>query len=153
MVWRVCRRFLSNHQDAEDAFQASLVILLRKASLIVPREMVADWLYSVAYQTALKARVNAARRRLRERQAGEADVWNDRDPKLDQKLSRLPEKYRAVLVLCDLEGKTRREAARQLGWPEGTVASRLAAARALLALRGSGRWPWVRRQDAGPGTR
>jgi RNA polymerase sigma factor (sigma-70 family) len=142
MVWGVCRRVLSNHQDAEDAFQATFVVLLRKAAAIVPREMVANWLYGVAHQTALKARATAARRHLRERQvsvmpepASEPDVWNDLEPLLDRELSRLPEKYRAVLVLCDLEGRTRKEAARQLGCPEGTVASRLASALKLLARR------------------
>src|SRR5207302_5232207 len=94
-------------------------------------------------QTALKARATAAKRRTRERQVtsmpeptvAEPDLWPDLQPLLDQELSRLPDKYRAVIVLCDLEGKTRKEAARQLGLPEGTVAGQLARARALLAKR------------------
>ena len=134
---------LGNYHDAEDAFQATFLVLVRKAASIVPREMVGNWLYGVAHQTALKARATAAKRKGRERQvtdmpepavAGQ-DLWPDLQPLLDQELSRLPDKYRAVIVLCDLEGKTRKEAARQLGVPEGTVASRLARARAMLAKR------------------
>jgi RNA polymerase sigma factor (sigma-70 family) len=143
MVWGVCRRVLQNHHDAEDAFQATFFVLVRKAASIVPREMVANWLYGVAHQTALKARSVAARRKKRERQvvpmpepAVEGpDRWHDLQPLLDQELSRLPDKYRIPIILCDLEGKTRKEAARQLGWPEGTVAGRLATARKMLANR------------------
>jgi RNA polymerase sigma factor (sigma-70 family) len=140
MVWGVCRRVLPSHEDAEDAFQATFLVLVRKAGSVVS---VANWLYGVAHQTALKARATAARRRGREKQVtampepaqppqGPRD---DLQPLLDQELSRLPEKYRAVIVLCDLEGKTRKEAARQLKVPEGTVASRLATARGMLAKR------------------
>jgi RNA polymerase sigma factor (sigma-70 family) len=143
MVWTVCRRLLDHHQDAEDAFQATFLVLVRKAHSVVPREMLVNWLYGVAYQTAVKARALAVRRRARERQvmdmpepqARKPDVWNDLLPLLDEELRRLPDKYRVPLLLCDLEGKTRKEAARQLGWPEGTVAGRLARGRALLAAR------------------
>jgi RNA polymerase sigma factor (sigma-70 family) len=143
MVWGVCRRLLPSHQDAEDAFQATFLVLVRKAASVVPREMVANWLYGVAHQTALKARATAARRGAREKQVTampepaleQPDVPDDLGPLLDQELSRLPDKYRAVIVLCDLEGKTRKEAARQLRVPEGTVASRQATARARLARR------------------
>jgi RNA polymerase sigma factor (sigma-70 family) len=142
MVWGVCRRLLPHHPDAEDAFQATFLVLVRKAASVVPREMVGNWLYGVANQTALKARATAARQRTRERQvtpmpepALEPDPWHDLEPVLDQELSRLPDRYRAAVVLCDLEGKTRKEAARQLGCPEGTVASRLATARKMLAKR------------------
>jgi RNA polymerase sigma factor (sigma-70 family) len=142
MVWGVCRRLLDQH-DAEDAFQATFIVLVRKAVSIVPRERVANWLYGVAHQTALQARRNAARRRAKEKQvaqmpepvAVERDLWPDLQPVLDQELSRLPDTYREVIVLSDLEGKTRREVARQLGLPEGTVASRLARARNMLAKR------------------
>jgi RNA polymerase sigma factor (sigma-70 family) len=142
MVWGVCRRLL-NHHDAEDAFQAAFLVLVRKAASIVPRDSVANWLYGVAHQTALQARRTAARRRAREKQVAEMpepvvveqDLWRDLQPLLDQELSRLPDVYREVIVLCDLEGKTRKEAARQLGLPEGTVGSRLARARAMLAKR------------------
>jgi RNA polymerase sigma factor (sigma-70 family) len=143
MVWGVCRRILASPQDAEDAFQATFLVLVRKAASVVPREMVANWLYGVACQTARKARAMTARRRVREKQVAEVpepaaepqDLWNDLQPLLDEELSRLPDKYRSVIVLCDLEGKTRKEVARQVGLPEGTVASRLARARALLARR------------------
>src|SRR5262245_38783436 len=142
MVWGVCRRLLPNHQDAEDAFQATFLVLVRKATSIVPREMVGNWLYGVANQTALKVRAATARRGSRERQVTdmpeptlEPDLWDDLEAVLDRELSRLPDRYRAAIILCDLEGKTRKEAARQLGCPEGTVASRLATARKLLAKR------------------
>jgi RNA polymerase sigma factor (sigma-70 family) len=143
MVWGVCRRLLRNYHDAEDAFQATFLVLVRKAASVWPRGMVANWLYGVAHQTALKARATVARTAGRERQlatlpepAGrEPDLWGDLQPVLDQELSRLPDKYRAVLVLCDLEGKTRKEAAGQLRVPEGTVAGRLARARTMLARR------------------
>lgn len=143
MVWGVCRRILTNHQDAEDAFQATFLVLARKAAVVVPRAMVANWLYGVAHQAALHAARTAARRKERERQVTsmpepavtDNDAWADLQPILDQELSRLPDKYRAVVVLCDLEGKGRKEAARQLGCPQGTVAGRLARARAMLAKR------------------
>jgi RNA polymerase sigma factor (sigma-70 family) len=142
MVWGVCRRLL-NHHDAQDAFQATFLIFCRKAASIQPRGMVANWLYGVAHRTALQARRTAARRKAREKQVmampepavAEQDLWDDLQPLLDQELSHLPDRYRAVIVLCDLEGKTRKEAARQLGVPEGTVAGQLARARALLAKR------------------
>src|SRR5438132_1653598 len=142
MVWGVCRRLLPHH-DAEDAFQATFLVLVRKAASIVPREMVANWLYGVAHQTALHSRRTTARRRSRERQVtpmpepgvAEQEPWHDLLPLLDQELARLPDKYRVAIVLCDLEGKTRKEAARQLGCPEGTLAARLARGRVLLAKR------------------
>ncbi len=144
MVWGVCRRVLPNYHDAEDAFQATFLVLVRKAASIASRELLANWLHGVAHQTALKARATAARRCARERQvmampepavAEPDDLWRDLQPILDDALHRLPDKYRAVLVLCDLEGKTRKEAAGQLGVPEGTLASRLATARVMLAKR------------------
>jgi RNA polymerase sigma factor (sigma-70 family) len=143
MVWSVCRRLLANHHDAEDAFQATFLVLVRKAATVLPRERVANWLYGVAYLTAHRGQVAAAKARRRERQVAtmpepavvEPDLWDDLQPLLDQEVSRLPDPYRVVVVLCDLEGKTRQEAARQLGLPEGTVASRLARARSLLAKR------------------
>jgi RNA polymerase sigma factor (sigma-70 family) len=141
MVWGVCRRVLGNHHDAEDAFQATFLVLVRRAASV--RTNTGNWLYGVAHQTALKARATRAKRRVRERPVTampepavtEKDLWNDVQPLLDQEVSRLPEKYRTVLILCELEGKTLREAARQLGCPEGTAASRLARARTMLAKR------------------
>ncbi len=143
MVWGVCRRVLRNHHDAEDAFQATFLVLIRKAASIATRELLANWLYGVANRTALKARAIAARKKDRERQVAEMpepavaeqELWRDLQPLLDKELSRLPDKYRVPIVLCDLEGKTRKEAARQLDVPEGTVAGRLARARAMLAKR------------------
>src|SRR5437763_13337739 len=97
MVWGVCRRVLHSHQDAEDAFQATFLVLLRKAPTIVPREMVGNWLYGVAHQTALKARATRAKQRAREKQgmdipepaAPEQQLWNDLQPILDGEMSRL----------------------------------------------------------------
>jgi RNA polymerase sigma factor (sigma-70 family) len=143
MVWGVCRRVLRHYHDAEDAFQATFLVFVRKAASISSRELLANWLYGVAQQTALKARVTTAKRKERERQVtempepamAERGQWHDLQPLLEEELSRLPDKYRAVIVLCDLDGKTRKEAARQLACPEGTVAGRLARARAMLAKR------------------
>lgn len=143
VVWGVCRRILRQPHDAEDAFQATFLVLVRKAASIASRDLVANWLYGVAYQTAMKARATAAKRKARERQVIEMpdaevvrqDLWHDLQPLLDQELSRLPDKYRTPIVLCDLQGKTRKAAALQLGCPEGTVAGRLARARNMLAKR------------------
>jgi RNA polymerase sigma factor (sigma-70 family) len=143
MVWGVCRRMLRDHHDAEDAFQATFLVLARRAATIVPREKVANWLYGVAFQTARRARATRARRRLREGNvpAGPEPAAvpqarsNELVEVLDHELSRLPDKYRVLIVLCELEGKTHGEAAEQLGWPVGTVSGRLSRARALLAER------------------
>jgi RNA polymerase sigma factor (sigma-70 family) len=142
MVLGVCRRVLRDFHEAEDAFQATFLVLARKAASVARRESLGCWLYQVAYHTALEAGAANARRRSRERQVrdmphpqvmpAEARDWR---PLLDRELSRLPEKYRAALVLCDLEERGRREAARQLGVPEGTLSSRLANGRKLLAKR------------------
>jgi RNA polymerase sigma factor (sigma-70 family) len=140
MVWGVCRRLL-NHHDAEDAFQATFLVLVRKAA-DVRGQTVANWLYGVARQTAVRLRATAGKRGRRETQVvnmPEPTMPEARDTDLqrvvDEELSRLPDHYRGVVVLCDLEGMTRKEAARQLGIPEGSVASRLSRARTLLAKR------------------
>jgi RNA polymerase sigma factor (sigma-70 family) len=139
MVLGVCRRVLRHPDDAEDAFQATFLVLVRKGATVVPRQMVGNWLYGVAYRTALEARGAALRRRAKEAKvtprAEAADPWVELRPALDRALANLPEKYRVAVVLCDLEGRTRKEAARQLGWAEGTVASRLARGRGLLAKK------------------
>jgi len=143
MVLGVCRRLLGHRQDAEDAFQATFIVLARRASSVRPREQVGNWLYGVAYRTALGARRLAAKRQAREKQvndmphpAVEPDaLWQDVRPVLDEELDRLPNKYRLPIVLCDLESRTRKEVARQLGLPEGTLSNRLAAGRQLLAAR------------------
>jgi len=142
MVYGVCRRLLGSHADADDAFQAVFLVLVRKAAAVRPRERVANWLYGVAWHTAQKARAAAARRRVKERTAGAMrrpdasdDIWGPLLPLLDEELRRLPENYRLPIVLCELEGRTHQEAARQLGWPVGTVSGRLSRGRALLARR------------------
>jgi RNA polymerase sigma factor (sigma-70 family) len=143
MVWGVCRRIVAHHQDAEDAFQATFLVLARKAASIRPRALVANWLYGVAHRTALKARTIAGKRHSREKQvidmpepkAVQHDSRRDLESLIDQELAALPDKYRVALLLCDLEGKTGREVARQLKIPEGTLASRLRTGRTMLAKR------------------
>jgi RNA polymerase sigma factor (sigma-70 family) len=143
MVLHVCRRVLHHPQDAEDAFQATFLLLARNAKSIRKREAVASWLYGVAYRLAVKTKTRNARRQAKEKQAvskPQADVgleaaWRELQAVLDEELHRLPVKYQAPLVLCYLEGKTHEEAARQLGWPLGTVRGRVARAREVLKSR------------------
>jgi RNA polymerase sigma factor (sigma-70 family) len=143
MVLGVCRRVLRHEADAEDAFQATFLVLVHKAASIRAKETVAAWLYRVAHRAVFRARALAARRREREKPmeetvepaAAEPAPGRDLQLVIDQELDLLPERYRVPIVLCDLGGKTRKEVAGQLGWPEGTVSSRLARARALLARR------------------
>jgi RNA polymerase sigma factor (sigma-70 family) len=143
MVWAVCRRVLRDSHDAEDAFQVTFLVLARRAASVMPREKLGNWLYGVAYQTARKARAKRSKRQGRESQVPdmpEPKAVSDasRDDLLeylDRELSRLPEKYRSPVVMCDLEGMSHRQAASQLGWPVGTVSSRLLKARAMLARR------------------
>ncbi len=140
MVLGVCRRVLGNCDDADDAFQVTFLVLVRKAASLKRTDLLGHWLYGVAYRSALKARTTNARRRARERemarpeQAPEA-VWQEMSPILDRELNGLPEHYRIPVVLCDLEGLTRKEAARRLDVPEGTLSGRLTTARRLLAKR------------------
>jgi RNA polymerase sigma factor (sigma-70 family) len=143
MVWGVCRRVLGNHHDAEDAFQATFLVLVHKARSIKHRQLLGNWLYGVAHHTALKARAMLAKRRATQRQVTDVpdsgqpleDTWRELQPLLDQELSLLPEKYRTAIVLCDLQGTTRKKAAHMLGLAEGTLAGRLARGRALVARR------------------
>jgi RNA polymerase sigma factor (sigma-70 family) len=142
MVLGVCQRILGSRHDAEDAFQITFALLASKAAEVRPREQVGPWLYGVARRTALKARGNDARRRaLHARIEVPAAVEGADSPPeglreiLDEELARLPEKYLAPVVLCDLEGRTYRTAARELNVPVGTLSNRLAAAHRLLAGR------------------
>lgn len=147
MVLGVCRRVLGQGHDAEDAFQATFLVLVRKASSIARPELLGNWLYGVAYRTATKARSMGLRHRSREAAMGDMShceapaesLWDelDRDlqPLLLQELHRLPAKYRAPLVLCYLEERTKQDAARQLRVPVGTVSSRLARGREMLRKR------------------
>jgi len=144
MVLGVCRRVLRNPADVDDAFQAAFLVLARKAAIISTRDLLAQWLYGVAYNTARRLQRANSRRAIRERPLAEVtepsveggpDLRAELIAILDEELSRLPERYRLPIVLCDLEGTTRKEAARMLRCPEGTIAGRLARARTLLASR------------------
>ncbi len=143
-VFGVCRRVLGDTHDAEDAFQAVFLVLALKASTVRPPGAVGGWLYGVAVRTANKAKVAAARRRRREMIAAKAQANTGREvggelentelqSALDAEVAKLSDTLRAVVVLCDLHGKTRSEAATELGCPEGTVAARLHRARKKLA--------------------
>jgi RNA polymerase sigma factor (sigma-70 family) len=142
MVWGVCTRALPIAQDAEDAFQATFLVLVRKARSLSQPEQLSPWLYGVARRTALKARAEATRRRAREnavmdRPAQEASDVLRRELRqvLDEEVSRLPARYRTPFLLCYLEGLTNDEAARRLGCPKGTILSRLSRAREILRGR------------------
>src|SRR6266545_958150 len=143
MVLGVCRRVLRDGHATEDAFQATFLVLLRRAGGLDRRCSLAGWLYTVAYHVALRARADAARRRRKEAAVlppiptePQPDLaWRELQPVLDEELDRLPEHWRAPVVLCYLEGRTNEEAGRLLGWPVGTVKSRLARARDLLRTR------------------
>ena len=140
MVLSVARRVLRHRQDADDAFQATFLVLARKAAALGHREIIGNWLYGVAYNTALKARAAAAVRIAKEKTVAKSAIaapQADRETLdiLDHELNLLPANYRAPIVLCDLEGKTYKEVADQLRCPEGTVAGRLTRGRALLAKR------------------
>jgi RNA polymerase sigma factor (sigma-70 family) len=141
MVLGVCRHLVPNGADADDAFQATFLVLVRRAASIRKPQLLGNWLYGVAHRVAARARVQAARRRDRERPeiemiaadpSREASEWN---PVLHEELKHLPEKYRAPVVLCYIQGKTNQEAAQLLAWPVGTVKGRLTRARELLRKR------------------
>jgi RNA polymerase sigma factor (sigma-70 family) len=143
MVLGVCGRVLRNAAEAEDAFQATFLALVRKAQTIRKKASLASWLYGVAYHIAMNARRGLARRASREadlaerharRSAGEAS-WREVQLVLDEELKQLPERFRIPLVLCYLEGKTRDEAAQEIGWSLGTFRGRLDCGRELLRAR------------------
>jgi RNA polymerase sigma factor (sigma-70 family) len=143
MVLNVGRRILHNGADAEDVFQATFLVLLRKAASLHWKESVGSWLYEVAYRLALKAKTADARRRLHEVQAPQPSSgdlpaelnWRELQTLLDEELHRLPASYRVPLILCYLEGATRDEAAQRLGWSLSTLKRRLERGRELLRLR------------------
>ena len=143
-VLQVCRGVLHDPHEAEDAFQATFLVLVRKAPVLKDPEAVGGWLRGVAYRTAVRARCRTARRRAFERTRAEMsridDLPNEVAPDLRQtireELERLPELYRRVVLLsCYMEGLTHQEAARKLGWPLGTVKIRLVRGRRLLRER------------------
>jgi RNA polymerase sigma factor (sigma-70 family) len=143
LVMRVCRDVLQQAQDAEDAFQATFLVLARKATSIRKSEALVSWLHGVAFRMAMNAKRNAARRRQHEsrsKAASPADpawelAWREVQLLLDEEIQRLPEKYRAPFLLCCLENRSRADVAHQLCVEEGTVWSRLAQARKLLQAR------------------
>jgi RNA polymerase sigma factor (sigma-70 family) len=142
MVLRVCRGVLRDSHDADDAFQATFLILARRARSIRKRDSVGPWLYGVALRVAGCALRTSARRRKLERRGADMIEHNpehsDTDDSarvLHEELGRIPEKYRAPVVLCYLEGLTHEQAADQLGWPIGTVRTRLSWARERLRMR------------------
>jgi len=146
LVLGVCRRVLGNAADAEDAFQATFLVLARKADKVAWHESVRNWLYGVAHRIARKARMLQARRAQKEREAGTAEkssalesAWAEVRGVLDEELHNLPAKYRAPLLLCCLDGKTREEAAAELGWSVGSVKGRLERGREMLRERLRGR--------------
>ena len=152
LVFGVCRRVLHHTEDAEDALQATFLMLARKAGAISRRESVSGWLYTVAYRIALRAKLKSAKRTHQQRPLEDVpDNESGNDPAdrtvcrelrqlLDSELSQIPEKYRVAFLLCHVEGKTRTEAAEYLGCPCGTLQSRVGRARerlrAQLTLRG-----------------
>jgi RNA polymerase sigma factor (sigma-70 family) len=140
LVWNVCRHVLDNDHDAEDAFQATFLVLARKAPSV---QNVGSWLHKVAFLSSMELKRKAARRRTHEKQAmtmpqpkSQSDLaWRELLAIIDEEVQGLPEKLREPFVLCCLEAKSKAEAARQLGWPEGTVSGRLAQARKRLQQR------------------
>jgi RNA polymerase sigma factor (sigma-70 family) len=151
MVFGVCCRVLQHQQDTEDAFQATFLVLFLKASSIQDRQTLSCWLYGVAFRTAMKAKSLMRKRKLKESQVSrpfDSDansrkeknasmeiVWEELEAVLDQEINALPEKYRKAILLCDLQGKSRKEAAQLLKCKEGTLSGHLARGRKILAQR------------------
>ena len=143
MVLRVCRSILRNEHDAQDEFQGTFLVLARRAQAVRKRESVASWLHGVALRVAACAQTAMAHRRRHETRAGQMAAARvsvegnstELSTILHEELGRLPEQHRSVVVLCYLEGHTCEAAARQLGWPVGTVKSRLSRARERLRGR------------------
>src|SRR5262245_21964485 len=143
MVLGICRRVLGHAHDAEDACQATFLVLVRRAASVRKKESLASWLHGVAYHVATNLKRDLARRRRREATVVNEPpqdplddlTWREAQAVLDAELALLPERFRAPLVLCCLEGKTRDEAARQLGWTTGTLRGRLERGREMLRAR------------------
>jgi RNA polymerase sigma factor (sigma-70 family) len=150
MIRALCRRMLHDLHEAEDAFQATFLALIRRAGDLTDRDALGPWLFGVARRTALRARSSRIRRDQSHRPVGEdiedRDLPHCDDPLqkmldadhlrvLREEVDRLPADYRAPIVLCDVQGLTRQEAAQRLGWPVGTVGSRIARGHALLRTR------------------
>ncbi|MBY0521903.1 MAG: sigma-70 family RNA polymerase sigma factor [Gemmataceae bacterium] len=143
LVWGVCRRILPNDHEAEDVFQGTFLVLVRKSGTLDRRGSLANWLHTVAYHLALKTRMQSAKRRTQEREAHDMprtepavdDSREELHAVLDEELHRLPDKYRGPLVLCYLHGKTNEEAARELGRPMGSMSRHLDRGRELLRKR------------------
>src|SRR4029077_5390591 len=140
MVLGVCRRILGDSHEAEDVFQATFLVLVRRTRSIRRKESVGSWLYGVAQRIGLRARAQIAVRRHREREAGNMAGARPVDDltlqefrsALDEAIGTLPEKYRTPIVLCYLEGKSQDQAAKELGWPKTSVTNRIVRGRDLL---------------------
>jgi RNA polymerase sigma factor (sigma-70 family) len=148
MVLGVCRRVLHDEHDAEDAFQATFLVLAKNASSVRKQASLGSWLYGVAWRVASRLRSGIGLRRTKERHMADMPggeriggdligtiVWRELRPMIDQELNQLPNKYRDPLVLCYLQGKTHDEAAQELGWSKGSMSRRMDKARELLRNR------------------
>jgi RNA polymerase sigma factor (sigma-70 family) len=143
LVWGVCRHVLRQEQDAEDAFQATFLVLAQQAAAIRKREALPSWLHGTAFRIAMRAKRDAGRRRTREARAeagqgspsSSESAWQELQAALDEEVQRLPERQRAVFVLCALEGKSQAEAADALGWGPRAVSGTLTRARQRLGTR------------------
>ena len=143
LVLGLCRRILGDEHAAEDAFQATFLVLVKKAEVLGDCTQLTNWLYGVALRVAKKERAKAARRRVVERQAAHIRAdWRDDEPEaaelrsvIDEEIQRMPERLRVPLMLCHLEGLRHEEVAWRLGCPVGTIESRLSRAREQLRSR------------------
>ncbi len=157
MVLSVCRGVLHDPNDAEDAFQATFLVMLKKAGTIRGRQALGGWLYQVARRVAVQANMAGARRRAHEKEAGQmaaAIAVSGSTPadellrSLHEEVARLHESHRLAIVLCDMEGKTQAQAALELDWSERTLRRKLAQARTSQDTSGPAR-PGTEQRDAG----